>query len=114
MPHGHPQGWAPTEIGLFTDSVLKQGKPLAKIGALEVVDGTASAKYSGPVEVKEAQLHYAVASGAWQKRNWTTIEATFERGVVKAKVPHARPLVLYLTVTDERGALVSTPHLVIN
>src|SRR5262249_58009011 len=27
MPHGHPQGWAPVEIGLFVDSVLKGGKP---------------------------------------------------------------------------------------
>ena len=114
MPHGHPQGWAPTEIGLFVDSVLKQGKPPARIGSLEVTDGTASAKFSGLVPVKEGQLHYAVASGAWQKRNWTSVEAVIERGVVKAKVPHARPLVIYLTVTDERGALVSTPHLEIN
>jgi dienelactone hydrolase len=110
MPHGHEQGWAPKEIGLFVDSVLKQGKPLARIGALEVTDGTASAKFNAPVPVKEAQVHYTVASGPWQKRKWTTAGAMIEPGVVKAKVPPARPLVLYLTVTDERGALVSTPH----
>ena len=113
MPHGHPPGWTPEEIGLFADSFFKQGKPLPKIGAMEVIEGTASAKYNSVVPIKDAQLHYATASGPWQKRSWATIAATYERGVVKGKIPHARPLVFYLTVTDERGALVSTPHVVL-
>jgi len=32
MPHGHPQGWAPKEIGLYVDSVLRGGDPLPQLG----------------------------------------------------------------------------------
>ncbi|MCE9606011.1 MAG: acetylxylan esterase [Planctomycetia bacterium] len=113
MPHGHPQGWAPAEISLFVDSILKQAKPLAKIGPLEVVEGNASAKYGSSTPIKTGELHYAVATGTWQKREWKSIPAVLDRGTVRAVVPHARPIVAYLTVTDERGALVSTPHVVI-
>jgi len=113
MPHGHPQGWAPIEIGLFADSYFKQGKPLAKIGPMKVDEGIATSTYNSPAKIVSAQLHYAVAKGTWQSRNWTTVDGTFERGALHAKLPQARPIVAYLTVTDERGALVSTPHMVI-
>lgn len=113
MPHGHPQGWAPKEIGLFVDSVLKEGVPLPKIGTIEFVDGLATAKFTSRTEIKTGELHYAVDRGAWQEREWKSIAATVERGTVRAHVPHARPLVYYLTITDDRGALVSTPHAVL-
>ena len=35
MPHGHPQGWAPVEIGLFVDQHLRKGKPLAQIESVQ-------------------------------------------------------------------------------
>jgi PhoPQ-activated pathogenicity-related protein len=31
MPHGHQQGWAPKEIGLFVDQYLTGGVPLATV-----------------------------------------------------------------------------------
>src|SRR5712691_9765184 len=30
MPHSHPAGWGRVEVGLFVDSVLRGGKPLAR------------------------------------------------------------------------------------
>ena len=38
MPHGHPPGWAPQEIGLFIDSHCLGGKPLPVPGK-PAIDG---------------------------------------------------------------------------
>lgn len=110
LPHGHPQGWAPPEIGLYVDSVLKQGQPLPRLGRLETKDGVASCTVDSKVEVAKAQLHYTADSGEWQKRDWQSIDASLADGRAAAQIPSARPIVYYLTVTDARGAIVSTDH----
>ncbi|MGC3971158.1 MAG: acetylxylan esterase [Pirellulales bacterium] len=110
MPHGHSSGWLPEEIGAFVDSVILQKPPLGKMGPTLVVEGSASATFNGPSPAAKAELCYAVDRGPWQNREWKSVEATIGRGTVQAKVPHARPLVLYLNVTDERGLLVSSRH----
>jgi hypothetical protein len=119
MPHGHPPGWTPVEIGLFADSVLKGGKPLPRIDALKIDAGHPAATYSSETGITQAELHYTTDVGRWQDRNWQSI--TVERGGTRtgdtesgfasaSRLPESRPLVLYMTVTDDRGALVSTPH----
>ncbi|MBN2476874.1 MAG: acetylxylan esterase [Pirellulales bacterium] len=110
MPHGHPQGWAPKEIGLYVDSVLRQGDPLPALGALQTAAGRATAPFAAKVPVVEAHLHYTTDTGSWQQRNWQTVEAELGEGTVSAELPEARPLVYYLGVTDRRGALVTTQH----
>jgi hypothetical protein len=69
-----------------------------------------SAAVTSKVGVKSGQLHYAVAEGPWQKRDWKSIPAELKDGRVAAKLPADRPLVYYLAVTDGRGLEVSTPH----
>jgi dienelactone hydrolase len=110
MPHGHPQGWAPPEIGLYVDSVLKGGPPLASPGSLQVEGEIARASFTSDVPVVGGQLHYTADTGAWQERNWESIDATVADGKVFASLPTNRPLVFFLTLTDERGAVVSTEH----
>lgn len=110
MPHGHPPGWAPTEIGTFVDSILKDDKPLAKVAAPTVVEGNASATFTSRTPVENGELHYAVATGPWQRREWKSVPAVVERGKVRALLPAARPLVYFLSITDDRGAYVSSPH----
>ncbi len=110
MPHGHPQGWAPKDIGIFVDSVLRGGDPLAVLGPLTTADGKATAKVSAKVPVVRAQLHYTSATGKWQDRAWESADARIENDTVTATLPAARPLVYYLSVTDARGAMVSTAH----
>ncbi len=110
MPHGHSQGWAPTEIGAFVDSILKEDKPLAKIGAPTVVEGNASATFASRTSIESGELHYAVATGPWQRREWKSIPAIVERGKVRALLPAARPIVYFLSITDDRGSYVSSPH----
>lgn len=108
MPHGHQQGWAPKEIGLFVDSVLRGGDPLAKLGPIETTGDTVRAALVSKVRVVSAQLHYTTDTGPWQKRTWQTVSAAVAQGRVEATLPAARPLVYFLSVADERGAMVST------
>ena len=76
MPHGHPQGWAPKEIGLFVDSVLKKGEPLAQTRALcRSPTARRRRRCDSEVPVASAQLHYTTDTGPWQKREWKSLDA---------------------------------------
>lgn len=114
MPHGHPEGWSPQEIGLFVDSVLKGGPPLAQLGPLEREGRQARATYTAQVPVVQGQLHYTTdQQPVWNQRKWESVEAVLSDGQVTATLPDARPLVFYLSVTDQRGAMVSTEYRVL-
>ena len=110
MPHGHPPGWAPKEIGLYVDSILTGGDPLPKLDQMKTTDGKATAALTAKVPVVKGHLHYTTDTGDWKGRKWQTIEAKLADGVVSAELPTARPLVYYLSVTDQRDAMVSTEH----
>src|SRR5262249_42329320 len=83
MPHGHPQGWAPVEIGLFVDSHLRGGKPLPTLAVSdpETRNGKTIvflSRESGRA-VKKVQLHWTTdAQIPWQKRKWQTSEVQRE------------------------------------
>lgn len=113
MPHGHPQGWAPKEIGLFIDRHLKGGPGLPGIGAEPTVDEASKSVTVGFTceKPKSAALHWTSDTGPWKERRWKTVPARAEGGRLTADLPADRPLVLFLTLTDERGATVSTETL---
>jgi dienelactone hydrolase len=108
LPHGHI--WTFGEVDAFIDSHLRKGEPLPTMSAMTRDGDTVSAAVSAQGKLKGAQLHYAVATGPWQKRQWKSEPAEVADGRVKAKLPADRPLVYFLAVTDERGLEVSTPH----
>ena len=110
MPHSHPDGWGPVEIGIFVDSVLKDGRPLATLEPAALKGGRVIARFETSVPITRAELHVAVADGPWNKRGWQSASAVYTHDAVSADLPTARPLVYYLSITDERGAQVSTPH----
>jgi dienelactone hydrolase len=108
LPHGHI--WTHGEVDAFIDSQVKGGDPLPAVGAMTRDGDTVSAKVTARSELKSARLHYAVATGPWQKREWKTAAAEVKVGRVSAKLPADRPLVYYLSVTDDRSLEVSAPH----
>ncbi|MBL8830247.1 MAG: acetylxylan esterase, partial [Planctomycetaceae bacterium] len=63
MPHGHPAGWAPAEIGLFIDQHLRQGKPLAKLDQPRLAAGEVRVLCLNDVPLRSASLHYTVGAG---------------------------------------------------
>ncbi len=113
MPHGHEQGWKPKEIGIFVDGVLKQGEPLAKLAGPAMQGGRISAKFASKAPIEKAELLYAIDAGPWPMREWKAVPATIEGEIVGAPLPPGRPLVAFLNVVDRRGAVVSSPYLVV-
>jgi len=112
MPHSHPDGWAPKEIGAFVDSVLKDARPFARLTELHSDGKTASAKYESEVPLAKAALHYSTDRGRWQDRKWTTEPAEIDssKHTISVRLPKARPLAAFITAVDDRGLTVSTPH----
>ena len=111
LPHGHI--WTFGEVDAFIDSHLKKGDPLPDVGPMTRDDETVFAKVTSKTKLKAGQLHYAVAEGPWQKREWKSLAAEVKDGFLSAKLPKDRPLVYYLAVTDERGLEVSARHIIL-
>ena len=110
MNHSHPHGWAPREIGLFVDSVLTGGDPLARLGPLKTTNGKATAEFQAVVPTVKGNLHYTTDTGKWQERRWQTADAAITSATVAAQLPPDRPIAYYLSVTDSREAMVSTEY----
>jgi len=111
LPHGHI--WTFPEVDCFVDSVLKNDEPLPKLKAMRINDGVATTTFSAKVPVTKAELNYTSDGGEWQKRLWKSVPAEMVDGTVTAPLPDVRPLVCYLSVTDQRDVTVSTPHVVL-
>ena len=122
MPHSHVHGWAPAEIGLFIDSILKDTPRLATLGKIEIKDGIASAPCKPGAPIVEATLHYTTQPDGFVpdpdgkkpykqvNRQWKTAKATFDAKTVRAELPKDRPLVFFFSVKDDRGAVTTTQY----
>lgn len=123
MPHGHPPGWAPQEIGLFIDSKCRDGKALPILGQPRIEGDTVKVTVNStpPTKLKSAALHYTTDGGLRSKRAWITVPASISSDTtesnsavvtqvneISAPKPPANANTWYLSVTDERDAMVST------
>jgi dienelactone hydrolase len=113
MPHGHQAGWKPVEIGLFADAVLRGGQPLPEFTAVSRDGGQVTAAFKSAVPVEKAALHYTTDRGEWKDRSWQTVPAELRDGTARAALPADKGIVYFLTLTDRRGAVVSTEHVVL-
>lgn len=112
LPHGHI--WTFREVDSFVDSVLQGGAPLPKLKAMKIKGDVAVTSFGSRVPVTKAELNYTTDTGEWQQRLWKSAPAEIKGGSVSARLPAERPLVCYLSVTDDRGVTVSTPHVVLS
>lgn len=109
MRHSHPAGWAPEEIGIFIDSHCKSGKPLATLSRPEATaNGDVTMKVRAEVPITKATLHYTTDTGLRSARKWNAIEAKVAEGRITAERLPAEANTWIVTVTDERGAMVSS------
>lgn len=109
MRHGHPPGWAPQEIGLFIDSFCRDGKPLPVPGKITTKGEQVRLAFNSAVPVKSAALHYTADTGLRSKRVWKTISAEVSNGEIIAPKPTADANTWLIALTDERGAMVTSP-----
>jgi dienelactone hydrolase len=108
MAHGHAPGWAPSEIGWFIDSKCRGGVPLPVPGRPRVEGDRVILRCESKTALKQAQLHYTADSGLRSKREWVTVTATIAGEEISAPKPPSDANTWFLSVTDERGAMVST------
>lgn len=112
MPHGHgPAGENPDEIRIFADSILRNGKPLAKITDQGQTENTVWATFKSDVPVVKAELNFTRDSGRWQDRKWEQSSAMIDSdGRVSTRIPDDAK-VFYLNLFDDRNCAVSTQHI---
>ena len=108
MPHGHPPGWAPQEIGLFIDSKCRAGKPLPVPGKPVIKGDQVVLTCASVTALKNAALNYTTDTGLRSKRKWTSVPSTITGSSITAPKPPAEANTWFITVTDERDAMVST------
>jgi len=108
MRHGHQPGWEPEEIGIFVDSILKDGIPLPIIGEMTVQETTVTAPFQSETPLVKAELHYTSESGLRSGRKWETIPAKIEDGKATAQGLPADANTWLMTLTDSRNAMVSS------
>ncbi len=108
MRHNHLAGWAPEEIGRFIDSFCKGGKPLPRPGKIKADGELVRLPYDSPVPVVSAQLHYTTDDGLRSEREWQSREAAVGNGVLVAPAPPKEANTWFITLTDEKGAMVSS------
>jgi len=108
MAHGHPPGWAPHEIGLFIDSKCRDAAALPVPGKPQLQGDQVVVSCISAVPLKTAVLHYTTDTGLRSKRKWISLPATIKDGTIHTPKPPAGANTWYVSVTDERGAMVST------
>ena len=108
MGHSHTAGWAPIEIAIFIDSVLKKGKPLPEVGPLRVEADKVSVSIQSTAAIREAKLAYTSDSGRRSDRVWHHVAAKVAEGkAVAVGLPDDANTWL-MVITDERGAIVTS------
>jgi hypothetical protein len=110
MPHGHPEGWRPEEIGVFVDQHLKRGVAMPKITETKRDAAEVTVAFASDSPVTGAALHYTTDTGNWKARKWETVAVQIDGNQIKTTLPGNRPLVYFLTITDHRKLTVSTEH----
>lgn len=108
MPHGHQPGWAPQEIGLFIDSKCRGGVPLPKVTSVEASSKGTSAEIVSSTPIMKAALHYTTDEGRRSDRNWQSLDAKVDGNTIVAPAVPADANTWFLSVTDDRGAMVTS------
>ncbi len=108
MPHGHPSGWEPKEIGIFIDSHCTGGKPLPVPGQPVVEGENVRLIFTTATALKSAKLHYATDDGVRSKRTWKELPASISGNTITAPRPPADANTWFISLTDERDAMVTT------
>ncbi|NNE90488.1 MAG: prolyl oligopeptidase family serine peptidase [Verrucomicrobiales bacterium] len=108
MGHSHPAGWAPKEIGIYVDSILKNGTPLPDVGELKTENGTVRARVKSETDITKVELHFTEDDGPRTNRKWKSLPGTYQKSVARVDGLPETANTWLLTITDERDAMVTT------
>lgn len=108
MPHSHTDGWAPSEIGMFIDSRLRGGAPLPKVETPRIEGRRITAKVAARTRITEAHYHFTTDTGPINACTWLTRPADIDKDMIATDAPSPGTTIWFLTVRDERGAVMSS------
>ena len=108
MAHSHPKGWAPKEIGLFIDSKCRAAPALPVPGKPRITGDSVVLNCEATTALKSAQLHYTTDTGLRSQRTWISVPAVITGRTITAPKPPRETNTWFISVVDERDAMVST------
>lgn len=114
MRHGHKPGWEPKEIGLFIDHHLNGRAPLAAIEKPKLVDGQIRTTVKSEAAIVSAQLHYTKGTEPVNKLDWESVPVEIEGDQLSSLALPDGATICFLTVTDDRDAVVSSELIFLN
>ncbi|HEY6227441.1 MAG TPA: acetylxylan esterase [Verrucomicrobiae bacterium] len=110
LPHGHIFDFK--EPDAFIDAALSHDS-FPKILNFGIHGTHATAEASAPV--KEAQLNYTTDAGPWDKRTWTTINASIDTKKIDSAIPQStatnRDLTLLITAKTSTDLRISSEYI---
>jgi len=109
MKHGHIFD-RPKEVEVFIDHYLNNRVSLAKILSIDVGEKQVTAKVDSKTKLVSAELHYTMNNlpGNPKSRKWQKQLANIDHHEITTKLPPEDARIWFLTVTDERGMVVSS------
>ncbi len=113
MEHGQDQGASPVEILTFMDQNLRGGEALPQLDRPKQRGNVVEVRFRSSVAVVKAELCFTADSGIWEQRRWQAVDAQIDGQTITARLPAQRPLTYFVSVKDDRGALVTSEHEVI-
>jgi len=108
MRHGHAPGWEPLEIGWFIDSYCREGDPLPLLQTPIRQGNRIRIPFTSSVPLKSATLHYTVDTGLRSKRTWQSSPAEIHDHELTFGKPPTKANTWFVSVTDQRGAMVTS------
>ncbi len=108
MAHGYQPPWQTEEIGWFIDQYLKGGTPLPKISTPKIAGDKVLADVKSQTKLISASLEYTTDYGPNKERKWHSVKAEISDSKIISPLPPKDVKVWFLTVTDERKAMVSS------
>ncbi len=109
LPHGHIFA-SPLAIELFINHYAKGGTPLPLITLQKNDKLNVNATVKSETKLVTAQLYYSTDAipGNNKKRNWIKLPAEINQNRIRSKLPPQDTVVWFLTLVDERNAMVSS------
>lgn len=109
LPHGHFFD-SPEAIEVFIKHYTMNGVPLAKITSLKMEYAQVTAIFDAKTKQVEAKLHFTLDNPSKDPKNrtWVTQPAKIDGNRIIADLPPENATIWFLTLKDERNALISS------
>lgn len=115
MKHNYGTPWRAKEIAAFADGILGRGSRLVQVVQTGRGGRRAWVRFRSQVPVVTARLCYSREGGRWIDRRWLVRAAELDarQGLAAARLPDGARA-YYLNLIDDRGLIVSTPHVTLD